>query len=322
MQYSAWEELTLPIDTEPPEDPFAGFAAEQSAWNLGGVVLIRTLLPAVSFARGQRRIRTDNIDHWSLASMRRGNMQMRASGRVTDVVPGGLHIQSLMESSKGRTSGMQIVHLIVPRDFCREMAVTLDEADNTELRTGLGQLLAVYMLDLDRRLSLITTDELPRLLGSIRAMILACVDPTPERLFAARGVVQTTRLEQARQFIHKHLFSPTLGAEELCRELDVSRSRLYRMFEPLGGVVHYIRLRRLMEVHAALSNAEDHRPIVDIAAERGFIDAADFSRAFKREFGYRPTDARNQANVWPMQRPSASDAATTPSLTRLLMRLG
>jgi len=322
MQYSAWTQLALPIDIEPPENPLAGFAAEHSAWNLGGVVLARTSVPAISFARGPRRIRSDSIDHWSFASMRRGTMQIHASGRTTNARPGGIHIQSLKEGLKGCTSGALAVHLIVPRDFCREIAATLDEADNRELRTGLGQLLAVFMLDLDRRLSLITIDELPRLLSSIRAMILACVDPTAERLSEAQGTVQTTRLEQARQFVRHHLFSPTLGTDELCNELGVSRSRLYRMFEPLGGVVHYIRHRRLMDVHAALSNAEDHRPIVDIAAERGFIDAADFSRAFKRAFGYRPSDARHQANVWPMHRDSAGDADEPASLTDLLRRLG
>jgi AraC-like DNA-binding protein len=91
------------------------------------------------------------------------------------------------------------------------------------------------------------------------------------------------------------------------------------MFEPLGGVVHYIRRRRLLDAHTALANPEDTRPIVDIAAERGFVDAAEFSRAFRREFGYRPSDARNHSNVWPLRRPRHGVAAT--NLPELLRRL-
>ena len=107
------------------------------------------------------------------------------------------------------------------------------------------------------------------------------------------------------------------AVDELCRDLAVSRSRLYRLFEPLGGVVHYIRHRRLLDAHAALADVEDRRPIVAIAAERGFIDPAEFSRAFKREFGYRPSDARASIQSLPFRRRS-----TGGTLAELLHNLG
>ena len=94
---------------------------------------------------------------------------------------------------------------------------------------------------------------------------------------------------------------PDLGVASLQRELRVSRSRLYRLFEPYGGVKRYIQRRRLLDTHAALADPNDRRRILDIAEERFFSDAAEFSRAFKREFGYRPSDARSSLQSLPFR---------------------
>jgi transcriptional regulator GlxA family with amidase domain len=49
----------------------------------------------------------------------------------------------------------------------------------------------------------------------------------------------------------------------------------------------------LLAAHAALSDPQDSRRIVDIAEAVGFNSAANFSRAFSKEFGYSPREARN-----------------------------
>jgi AraC-like DNA-binding protein len=118
--------------------------------------------------------------------------------------------------------------------------------------------------------------------------------------------------------VQNNLLSPSLGVDEICRELGISRSRLYRLFEDLGGVVHYIRSRRLLDAHRVLSGGMDRRPIVNIAAERDFLDPADFSRAFKREFGYSPKEARLRTRP-PTQHQSALEQGG--SFGELLSRL-
>ncbi len=321
-QYAFWRAVVgSPVEFEALHDPSCGFAAEQIAWELGGLALTRTVFPAISFSRQARQLRADGIDHWFLSAPRRGAAHTLASGRVTDAASGSLTIQSLQTEFEGQTTEMESVHLFVPRDFCRGVAAALDAADNTEISTGLGQLLGDYLLDLSQRLPSMTMDELPGLLTTIHAMILACVTPTHDTVFEAQRPIQAAMLERARRLIQDRLFSPTLGPDQLCLALGVSRSRLYRMFEPLGGVVHYIRHRRLLNAHTALSNAEDHRSIVEIAADCGFMDAAEFSRSFKREFGYRPTDAR-KVGTWPMRRTGhAAEAEDEDTLAALLARL-
>jgi AraC-like DNA-binding protein len=59
--------------------------------------------------------------------------------------------------------------------------------------------------------------------------------------------------------------------------------------------VRYIQKQRLLVGHIALSDPSERRQISAIADDLGFSSSADFSRAFSREFGYSPRQARSQA---------------------------
>jgi AraC-like DNA-binding protein len=201
----------------------------------------------------------------------------------------------------------------VPRDFLRPAAIFLDSLNGVIVGTALGQLLAEFLLNLAARMPDVAPSDYPGVRSSIKAMIEGCMVPARLGVATEMQPVQATLLERARRLVQQRLGSATLGVDELCRDLAVSRSRLYRLFEPLGGVVHYIRYRRLLDAHIALADPENRRSIVDIAAERGFIDPAEFSRAFKREFGYRPSDARANTEL-PPPRPLSSGGDTLSAL--------
>ena len=75
----------------------------------------------------------------------------------------------------------------------------------------------------------------------------------------------------------------------------MSRSNLYRLFEDTGGVARYIQRERLLEARAVLSDSNNTQIISAIAEDLCFADASSFTRAFKREFGYAPSEARYAA---------------------------
>jgi AraC-like DNA-binding protein len=322
-QFTAWRDLCAPIaEVYCSDDASRGFQAEQVAWDLGGIAFIQSKFSGIAFARTSHTLRADPVDHWFLAYAKSGAGRTVSADRVSVCEPGTLSLKSLTRQFEGIMSKTNSLYLFIPRDFCRDAASTLDAADNTSLTAGLGHLLADYLLDLERRLPMLTVEELPGLLATTRTMVVACAVPTPDRLAEAQKPLEATLLERARRLIQQNLHFPTLGADELCRELGVSRSRLYRLFEPMGGVAHYIRYRRLLDAHAALCNANDDRRITEIAAERGFFDAAEFSRAFKREFGYRPTDARSDpVHRLSRSRPTAEMREGSAAFGDLLHRL-
>ena len=86
-----------------------------------------------------------------------------------------------------------------------------------------------------------------------------------------------------------------VGAEDLCRQFQVSRSRVYRLFEPHGGVDAYIKRERLEHCYADLLGADpEHARISDVAFSWGFQDASLFSRQFRARFGRSPSDVLRQ----------------------------
>jgi AraC-like DNA-binding protein len=234
-----------------------------------------------------------------------------------------VQIHPLGRVFEGYLTDSEMLQLFVPRDFCRGMAHVLDTAEFSKLGSGMARLFADYITSLAHRLPSLDAGDLAGLATATRAMILACVAPSPDYFDEACDTIANVLLERARLFVQANIFALDLSATSLQRELGISRSRLYRLFEPYGGVVHYIQHRRLLDAHAALADPNDRRRILDIAEERGFTDGAEFSRAFKREFGYSPSDVRTggKRNLPNRQSTDLEAAAPADRLGALLRRL-
>ncbi len=306
-QFEAWRALmSSNVElTRVGEDD--GFPADLVAWDFGGLVLAEMRMPSRGFARVWRHLKQPLSDHWCLVLS-------------LDTVPGvpgerqgrSLSFRSLGRPFTGQGDEAHLVSLFLPRDQFADVAARLDSVPAAIPDEALGALLADFMLCLGRRLPEMKQADLQSLVEVTRATVTACLAPTAEHLAGAARPLALTLVERARAEIRRNIESPGFGATELCRALGVSRSRLYRLFEPFGGVANYIRRQRLLFAHAALSNPSEARQIREIGEAFGFGDASGFSRAFHAEFGYTPRDARAAALAGiPLQPTVARTAATS-----------
>nr|WP_249730121.1 helix-turn-helix transcriptional regulator [Chelatococcus sp. YT9] len=135
--------------------------------------------------------------------------------------------------------------------------------------------------------------------------------------------LSATLLERARRLIRRNVHAPDFSPDQLCRQLGVSRSRLYRLFENLGGISSYVRRQRLLQAHAALSDVSQNRQVRQIAESVGFTNASAFTRAFNAEFGCSPGEVRAAALAGHRLLPFASPRlpSTQADFNRLLARL-
>ena len=170
----------------------------------------------------------------------------------------------------------------------------LDLMLDLQLDGGRGLLLSDYLLLLNRSLTELSVAEVPHVVEATRCLIAACLAPSRDRFAEAQKPIDTVVMERARRFIGRRLADPDLTPEMLCAELGVSRSRLYRLFESLGGISAYIRRQRLLKTRDALSDSSDRRSISRIAEEWGFTDPSAYSRTFRHEFGMSPSEAREE----------------------------
>ena len=89
--------------------------------------------------------------------------------------------------------------------------------------------------------------------------------------------------------IESRLTDADLSQDALCRAFGLSRSALYRLFQPVGGVAAYVQERRLRRIHALLSGPGPHH-LGTLSWEHGFSSQAHMSRAFRALFGHAPRD--------------------------------
>lgn len=102
----------------------------------------------------------------------------------------------------------------------------------------------------------------------------------------------TQFLQNALKAIHNAMASENFGSAQLARELHLSESQLYRKLKALSGksVALFIRFVRLQKAREEILTT--NKQISEIAYDVGFSDPSWFSRAFREEFGYTPSDLR------------------------------
>ncbi len=255
----------------------------------------RLSAPPVRVVRRKSNIRRDPIDHWVLTYCLRGATAIRTERASLQAPAGVPFLWSLGEESESERTHVDRIQIFMTRDAFRDIAPLLDAARGSVLDMPLGRLLGDYILALERRLPSLTEADLQRLTEPVRAMVAACIAPSIERVSVARSQIDVGRLERVRQAVRKHLRSPTLGPTTLCRLVGSSRSQFYRLFEHSGGVARYIQRERLLDAYAALSDPALTGSIAVIAEDLCFADASSFSRAFRQEFGYSPSEVRAAA---------------------------
>jgi AraC-like DNA-binding protein len=297
QQFEAWRdhhrsvvEITESLAPEP------GYPARFRMWSFGHFALSVVEAPACRFQRTRAHIRRDSLDLWQIHMPRSGSLRLRTE-TANVVVPAGVpHILSLDQAFDGDRTALDWLCLFVSRDAFPGLGPTIDACRDAPLTSAMGGLLGHYIESLADSMETMREAELPRAAEATRALIAACIAPSSPLGFDPEAHVERARLGRIRQIIRQNLRSTRLGPERLCKLAGVSRSQLYRLFEPFGGVARYIQSERLRQAHQALSDPANSRDIVKVAEDFGFFDPSAFSRAFRREFDYSPTQLRQTAH--------------------------
>ncbi|WP_407148557.1 helix-turn-helix domain-containing protein [Bradyrhizobium sp. ORS 86] len=296
-QFEVWKARMAPwLDVALPEgrSPAQGFEVEYIACNLGNLVLSSGHFAAQTFTRTRAASRRAPVDAWALFRVRSGEVWLETGGQTIHAEPGAIFLVPLNNDLRGRITDYDGLLLTLPRSAFASVAEQFDRACNRILSGNLIELLADYLDTLVVRLVEMSPDELRQAGRATAEMIAACLQPAADRPGEARGSVESVLFERARLYIESHLGDFDLTPDRIAQQLRISRSNLYRAFESVGGVAGYILRKRLHAAHAELVGNPERR-IQEIAHRHGFKLASDFTRAFRREFGMSPREARERA---------------------------
>lgn len=113
---------------------------------------------------------------------------------------------------------------------------------------------------------------------------------TPAHIKLSRS--DEVAIRKAQAILDRTFFDPPT-VDQLGREVGVNRNKLYYGFRLLFdcGLSEYIQQKRLDEGRRLLK--ESDQPVSEIARAVGFTHQCNFSTAFKKRFGFSPSQARD-----------------------------
>jgi len=271
------------------------FRAEAVGYRVGDLVFNRVAFSPARFVRDQRHITGRTDDFLILQHQYKGSELLQMEQGIVRIEAGNLYLRDWSFAFDSRTTDMRLDSILIPRH--RLHSAVIHEPNNPVLSFSTsrpdGELLASLLSKLFTQLPRIALGEAEVLarafLGFVDGLLGHRANDEPGRTLGAM-----------EQFLLIRLRQEGLSAADLCRQFRVSRSRVYRLFEPHGGVHAYIKRARLERCYADLLGADpEHTRISDVAFSWGFQDNSLFSRQFRAQFGRSPSDMLRQALASP-----------------------
>lgn len=294
--FEMWAEMLAPIfDVEAPRDVVSDFAFGIESWTLGSAVIGRCQAPAHAFDRSRQTIARSGIDHVMIQFHSDGGLVGDFEGRSVHGSPGDICVFDLARPARTVSPDFRNTTLVVPRSMLEPLVADYDglhglvlPAENPRIR-----LLRRHIEELTDQIAGLGAEDLLALVEPTVHLAAACLGTSADGRMITAPAVDRAKLAAVRSFIERHLADPALDAEMICRQMGLSRSVLYRLFEPLGSVAAHIRQRRLNQcLRELVSPRHRARRISEIAFGWGFTNEASFSRAFRQAFDVSPSDAR------------------------------
>lgn len=277
------------VDTRPD----GAFDMWSELLQLGPVSVNFGEMTAQHYERVAERCRRDQVDMISVCLMLEGEMRGDADDRDFVAGAGALGVFDLAKAARHHSTASRTVMITLPRAVALARFGSLHELHGAVANGGATRLLRAHLDALHREAAHgfqpAASEPLGETVLNLLEVTLAMSGRVEKASPRAREDAQKLA---AIDEIDRRLDWAGLDADYLCGRLKLSRTTLYRLFAPEGGVHAHIRRARLERVYSALANPDAEARVGDLAVRWQFSDTAHLSRAFRETYGLSPNDVR------------------------------
>lgn len=266
----------------------------------GELMLSRTETRRQVWRRSPLVIARDGMDHYMVQLYTAGTQLVDWSDGTVQMPRNGLLVYDLARPMQARATDLSNLTLFVPRPVLEPLLAAPDSHHIRALDEGAPyvRLLREHMLSLHAGLDAQALADPSNLSSAVVHLFAACLNAADDGRPEPGRSYEPSLLRRARQEIERRLHGDDLTPESLCRTLGLSRTRLYEVFAPFGGVASYIRNRRLSAaLQLVTARTGTPEPIGQIAARFQFT-ASELSRAFRTRYGVSPRQARRHGQTF------------------------
>ncbi|CAA0099545.1 Transcriptional activator FeaR [BD1-7 clade bacterium] len=207
--------------------------------------------------------------------------------------------------------------LFLPRAILNDRLPDIENAHLSILHRQhpLTRFVSRHIQSLHEEAAHMTIQDSKSLLEPTVALLTAALEATPDNLDRAETMIDRNYLLEIRQLIDHNLFDPQLNATFIAKQLGLSRSKLYRLTEPLGSLKNFINQRRMRYAFRLLASGHSRTSILQLSEQLGFGSESSFRRNFKSIFGMTPTDVRQLGRrAYQFYYADKSNVSQTPTL--------
>jgi AraC-like DNA-binding protein len=222
-------------------------------------------------------------------------LALNTEGRATEVRTGDICFIDLSRPISLRAPDYNSLTLILPRAMLEPHVADIDSLHGRVLQKSspLNAMLGNHLRTLFAEAPELSLADGQLAASGTAALIAAFAGPSAQGHDTIARTESATPLQVMRRFIETNLHHSDLGPDFICQRFGVSRAKLYRVFEPMGGVSHYILQRRLSRAYQLITDPSHADLRVSAIATRcGFGNVSAFSRAFSQAYGMSPTELR------------------------------
>lgn len=279
-----------------------GLEVRSRLLQLGEVVLGRMLASAQRYERTAPMVKRDQVDSLHLILVEEGEINWSFDRQSLHFGAGDLVLLDASQASTADWSRHQIIFANFPRELLAPLA-------KGQQHPTLGILRAEhpYCKVLTQHLQSLWRCQISGVGGTCKGlgMGLAVLVQSYFQDSLCLSAPSLSHQSQAshdlllasiQQWIKARLHRNDLNAQMIGQVFYLSRSSIYELFKPLGGVRHYIQSLRLERAFAELRSERASRVSIGrLAAELGFSSVSSFSRTFRDRWGLSPKDVKAQA---------------------------
>jgi AraC-like DNA-binding protein len=280
--------LSISLDGLPPEERFSYWRDQASLYfrpslvhpgdrlhfrmqgtmaSLGPLVLVKCGGSRQIYTRDQATIRNDKVDFVILDTLLKGSARARHGGLCCVMRPGDVLLNDLSQASSVELEEHERISVSIPRVLMRDSFPEFEGFHGALIPAASP--LAINLITQVHHLDAVLDTAQPHEADQLSRALVLMVALYFRAAGQARGVrpgghdlpaKEVDVLTGVLSYVDAHLGDPELSVSHLLKAFKLSRTALYRLFEPYGGVAEVIRERRLRYAYMLLSRPRSDLP--------------------------------------------------------------
>jgi len=298
----------------------ANFEAKVSGYFFKNFLCINAEADPQNYYSGTERALKSGYDGLIVQLFLEGHCDYSGDASSISNGVGGITILDMSREAIGVTSKVDTINLVVPRHVLSKHIVNLESLHLQTLNqtSVMTRLLVNHMTMLGKEAKSITQNEILDVSKLTIGLLISALQYHIKTANLSPPRLDNTLLFEIKEYVCLNIQSADLNVPNICTKYNISRAKLYRITEPLGGVASFIRKQRLHHAYRLVrSNEETKVQISTIAFQSGFKSLSNFSLLFKEEFGISPSESIQLNNTYKMV--DLNDPNEQPTVNSLLI---